>query len=244
MRNLILFIALSGCQRPRVYGEVHIHQFPGGAHPAALFVPRAARLTELSDTLVPDGEAAATVGRCRLYLPQNGPAIDAVDAGAVRVLGGSGIPQVVLQFLGAERGYQADSSFTMHQPVFAGGDILTFEGAEFRGTLRAPRPLELVGPAEPFSSRDLQIRWRPGNGDRVLVTLAASRRDGAYAILKCAAADQAGGLALPASLMGKLPPPPRDLQLEVRRDAIAHAASRDGVVILHVSWAISRHGSD
>jgi hypothetical protein len=246
-----------GChrRRPHVIGEVHVHQFEGGSHPAAFFVGKPRPLPAApTDTLVPDPAPVDSEGRCALYLPvPPSSELVPVDAGPVAITGGQLLPRINLALSAAGRAYLPDESFKMGMPVFAGGELLTYEGGgsagetlrrRFRGTLRAPMPLELLAPSGRITTRDLAIRWKPGTAERVLATLIVSRQDGTASIIKCSSEDAAGQLVIPPRLIRGLVAPPRDLQLEVRRDAISQAPSEGGAVILHASWAVVRLGSE
>jgi hypothetical protein len=247
MRAIAFLLALAGCSRaPRLYGEVHVHQFPGGSHPAALFL--AAGVPPVTgDTVVPDAAPLASAGGCDLFTPDRPPpAITApVDGGAVHIRGGRLAGAVDLRW-GRRSGYLAQPPFVPGTTVFAGGEPLEFSGdgataPAFHGTLRAPMPLELRAPDRLERLAGLVIEWVPGTAERVLVTAIASTSDGRFAVLKCVASDGAGRVTLPASLVERMPPPPRDLQLEVRRDAIGRAPPG---IILHASWALRLTGQE
>jgi hypothetical protein len=227
-------------------GEVHVHGFAGGVHPMALFVatPVAADRVD-GDSIVSYGSARE--GRCvftsSLDPPHTPP--DAVDAGALRILGGRGIDRVELAF-NPDNGYLPVGELPRRE-LFAGGEPLTFEAdggkaPAFRGTLVAPRPLEVVAPTAAtlrLGADGLTVRWQPDRAERIGVALIASRRDGRWGVVRCWADDDAGAFSFPRDLIAKLPPRPRDLQLEITRNQIVRAASAVAGtgVLLHASFA-------
>lgn len=251
-RALVCVISLSAACRhddlKQLVGEVHIHEFAGGVHPAALFVrtPTPAASVD-GDTVLVD-PAARRDGDCVIARSSDAPLADPpiVDGGKLRILGGAGIGHVELTMQGTS-GYLPIE--LPHRELFAGGERITIEaeGGEapaFRGSLMAPARLELLSPT--VLRLPLIVRWKPDRADRMVISLVASRSDGQWTALRCLAADAAGEFRFPSRLLTVLPPEPRDLQLEVRRDRIVRVptAQAGTGVILHASFAASLSGRD
>lgn len=238
VRRLCWLLALWGCgsSEARLYGEVHVHQLRDGAHPFALFLaePVAADSVE-RDTLIRDASMVARAdGGCRLVLSSSSVVVQptVVDGGAVRIRG----PLGELSLVFASGVYRTEPQTSQPPTVFAGGDEVSIEGREFSGRLRTPPRLELTRADELTS-----IAWTPATGSVIDLALAVSRVDGPWAVVRCRVADEAGQWSLPSSLFAELPLPPRDLQLEIERSAIARVRGRNGDgVILHASWSETR----
>jgi hypothetical protein len=239
-----------------LYGEVHVHQFRGGVHPGALFVaPPVAASATRGDSLFPPATTLQS-GRCTLTrspaqgdAPLPGPiAAGLADAGLVRIVGGAGIAEVDLALRLPEGSYLPASPLPPGRPIFDGGETLRISGAggasaaPFAGSLQAPRPLTLTAPAALAlaDGADLPIAWVADHASAVSATLVVSTSDGRWAIVACDSSDEAGQLALPAALLAALPPPPRDLQLEVSRDQIGVALGPvDTGVLIHAAYEVS-----
>jgi hypothetical protein len=244
MPRVWLLLALAGCSNgsERLVGEVHVHQFRGGAHPAATFLATAVEADSVErDSVVPDtSKVAASEGTCRVIVPSPcvppcGTPLQVVDAGLVRIAGG--LARLSLAFVdGIYRVEPTTSSVPM---VFAGGEVVSVDGEGFSGELRAPAPL-VISPSGGFDA----VTWEPSAATRVDVMLAVSRTDGAWAIVRCRMRDEDGAWQLSPSLAAWLPPPPRDLTLEVERSAILRVPGPRGGVILHASWADKREGHE
>ncbi|HZS37711.1 MAG TPA: hypothetical protein VFF06_12830 [Polyangia bacterium] len=242
-----------------LYGEVHVHQFPGGVHPAALFLRQAVAADGVTgDSVVPTAALPSRVeGPCTLTLPSTcappcGPVPAFADGGAVHVRGGHSDGDVTLAFDAATENYAATPPLARGAAIFSGGEMLSVsgDGAEapaFSGSVRAPVPLALAAPAQPLAAANgVTVAWTPDQSDRIAISLVASTTDGRFAVLQCFVADAPGSFALPSSLLAALPAPPRDLQLEVSRDFLAHVPSvksSDGVVV-HAGWAVTVTGHE
>jgi len=255
MRACFIALLLCSCGGDagvqRLYGEVHIHGFAGGSHPSALFLAVGTPVSSVDgDSILPgqppsDRAAGCTLfdGACTGCAPPPPP----VDAGPVHIRGGAGIADVELGFVAAQRTYLPGAP--VERAIFAGGESLAVDGdgavaPAFRGAVIAPAPLVLTAPSAPgLGDGDFEVAWPADVASRVDVQLVASTSDGRYAIVECVADDSAGRVALPGSLLRRLPPRPRDLQLEASRDQLTVAKSvqsGDGVV-LHAGYAVQLH---
>jgi hypothetical protein len=251
MRRLVALALLCGCGGSggthALYGEVHVHGFPGGSHPGALFVKQAVPAAQVAgDELIPDLTASASDGACTLSESNStgrrgSPAL--VDAGPVHITGGANIPDVELR--------DSSGSYLPATPVsgaiFAGGETLHVagDGAQapaFAGALEAPLPLVLTAPAGPgLGTGDFTVAWVAGSSTRVAITLIVSTADGRFALAQCIADDAAAQSVVPAALIAQMPAPPRDVQLEVSRDRIVWLPSAAGglAVIAHAGFEVS-----
>jgi hypothetical protein len=246
-------IIACGCHSgsmPRVtklVGEVHIHGFLGGVHPAALFVrtPVPADAVD-GDSIYEDGsskhEGSCVVTSSAAQSAQ--PPFQAVNAGPIRILGGAGIPRIDLAFKDEQETYLPVGELPRRE-LFTGGERLTIEadGAvapAFHGSFDAPARIEIVEPLTlTVPKQGLTVRWRPDHAERILLELIVSRRDGRWGVVRCKADDTAGHFTFPAKLVAGLPEAPRDLQLVVTRNQIVRVATAvEGTgVILHASYA-------
>src|SRR3954471_5530496 len=103
MRPWLLLAVLSGCAPPPevVYGEVHLHQFTGGSHPAAFFVAQPTpRSLVQGDSVLPSSPPAAVRGECALTTTTCARCVPPapVDAGTIHVRGGTQAPLIDLSF--------------------------------------------------------------------------------------------------------------------------------------------------
>jgi hypothetical protein len=253
--RLFLLVTLLSCREvtemKELVGEVHIHGFPGGVHPAALFVRPAtpSRAVEGDSVLV--DPSAQREGDCLVVRSSDAapPEPRTINGGALRILGGSGISRVDLELRG-DSGYVPVDDLP-HRELFAGGERITIvsEGAEapaFRGTIEAPRRLAIRAPRKLTRAAPLTVEWEPDHAERIHIGLVVSRGDGRWVAVRCHAADAAGRFTFPATLVAALPPAPRDLQLEVRRDQIVRVptATPSTGVILHASFAANLTGHE
>jgi hypothetical protein len=242
-----------------LYGEVHVHQFPGGVHPAALFLAQAVPAAPVSGDSVLETAAlpSRTDGPCTLTLPSTcappcGMPPSLVSGGAVHVRGGRGDADVTLAYDAPSQNYAAAPPIARGGSIFAGGELLAVSGdgaqaAAFAGSIRTPVPLALTSPAAPLAAANgVTVAWTPDQSDRVAISLVASTSDGRFAVLQCFVADAPGRFELPASLLAALPAPPRDLQLEVSRDWIARVPSVNAGegVLAHAGFALTLTGHE
>lgn len=223
-----------------VTAEVHLHQYERGSHASAGFIEgkvpfRAELVEQLVHFALPP---TAREGVCRLDVPSvceptcNGESqycnhgtcepftpLRFEDGGTVRVAG-STVGPITLTFDERVRIYRSDRSPL--QPLYAGGDRLTIDA-----TGRWPIHAEVVAPAMPslltpliFSEGAFDIRWdTPRSRDnQIHLQLVAVGKTGAAVYINCLDDDR-GTLTIPASMMARVPPPPRWLQLEVERRA-------------------------
>jgi len=237
----------SASRLSRLVGEVHIHGFPGGVHPAALFVGTPVRADRVDGDSVVDDGPARHEGSCQVgssSAPSALPTFHAVNAGLIRILGGAGVPRIDLDFKSEQALYLPVGELPGRE-LFSGGEQLTIEadGADapaFRGSLEAPTPVEITEPLQlSLPKQGLTVRWKPSHAERIVLELVVSKRDGRWALLRCKADDKAGQFTFPAKLVASLPEAPRDLQLVVTRNQIVRVAStvENTGVILHASYA-------
>jgi hypothetical protein len=260
----------------RLVGEVHLHQFPAGSHawagfpeaPVAVGDVHGDQLFEIDDPI------AAAEGACVLFVQPSCaagcagasycaaadrcaplPHVVDVDGGEVDATGSSLQPAIRMWFAGA------DSTYASEPPpgpanLFAGGEELVVTdgtlGFAFRARVEAPAPMVVTSPdltqPDVALSGALALRWTPGGADQVVVVLSDSAHDGEAAWVRCVTADL-GELDVPASLIGALPPAPRDLRIEVERDQERLVpVARDGAsglgVLLHASFTAWKNWSE
>jgi hypothetical protein len=252
MRASLVLLMLCGCHSsaPRavrkLVGEVHVHGFEGGSHPCATFVAAPVAADAIDGDTIVAPLAPLSRGSCMATTssdPVSSAQLKEVDAGPLRILGGRGIERVELAFESGV-GYRPVGAFP-RSPLFTGGEPLRFEadGAAapaFKGTLAAPARLDVTEPAPLTGVKNgLTVRWKPDRGERIVLTLTGSTSDGRWTVVRCRADDAAGAFTFPDAMLARLPPPPRDLQLGVSRDAIARVPTTvEGTgVILHASFA-------
>lgn len=243
MRRLLIASFLIGCsseelvaRAPGVVAEVHLHQYDFGSHAAAGFIEgRVPFRDELDEMLVNFAVPPALVeGACRLSVPQlcsptcaggthycsEGQCLPYQqlqfrDEGPVIVTGSSHVEKLTLTFNARARSYYADRPFSA--PLFAAGDLLTIEAATFRAEVRAPARPNLLTPLLLPSEGPYRVEWEPGQGT-IALKLHAAAPNGAAASIVCIDEDR-GSITVPASMLARVPPPPRTVQLEVERRA-------------------------
>lgn len=258
----------------RLTGELHLHQFPLGAHAWAAFVAEPIPVEKVNgDQLFSLGTAVtASEGACRLWRRPRCPAGCApgtyctandtctpvvnpayIDGGAIRVTGSRVKDPIQLWFEGAQTSYRADPP-PGQLPLFGGGELLRIDGGSgatrLQGVLAAPAPLTIKSPApdKPLhlpQDDALPVTWDPGVAALVVVAVSASTAEGDWANIRCVGPD-AGQLTVPPSLMGMLPPPPRTIRLEVERDnEVLLKTVTPGVGLLtHAAFSAWINGSD
>lgn len=248
-------------------GVIHLHQYALGAHPWADFTAVPVPLTEGSDELLTlDYPETATEGGCSLHVqptctPQCtgktwcaapdtcAPLVPSasVNAGVLRITGSLVAPELTFSFHEGSGGYV--STPPPGPPLFAGGETLTLAGGRdafaLAGNVVAPLPITLTAPdpAAPLRLPEggaLAIRWAKAGSDRVSVSLNAEAGVGRSAYIRCRGGDS-GAIDVPKALLAGLPPPPRDLRLEVERAGrrvIPTARAGSGVLFhaAHSTW--------
>jgi hypothetical protein len=138
-----------------------------------------------------------------------------VSAGTIDITGGQ---REISLAPGADNQYPPVSSSTAS--LFGGGEMILFDVRgdgdipAHQATIAAPAPatitMPLLGTPVPVDrTQDLPVAWTGGTGD-VVVTLNVSESDGVEVtrslVLQCELDAAAGAGALPASLLGMLPP--------------------------------------
>lgn len=224
-----------------VIAEVHIHQYGDGSHVAAGFGDHAVQLhPELDEQLVQYAyPPIAHDGVCDTYsIHRCDPACDGthqwcsdtnvcseyvplryVDGGPVVVTGSSLAPKITLTFDAKANYYRSDRPIELE--AFAPGDHLAVDvGGRFgfHADAIAPEDPILVEPSGSFSlgaPDAFFVSWK-GHGERITVRLTANTKSGETVWISCTDDDH-GSLVIPSSMIEKLPPPPRDLRLEVVR---------------------------
>jgi hypothetical protein len=224
-----------------VVAEVHVHQYGDGSHIAAGFSERAVPLhPELDEQLVQYAYAPiAHDGVCDTYsIHRCDPACDGthqwcsatnvcseyvplhyVDGGPVVVTGSSLAPKITLTYDPKANYYRSDRPLELE--AFAPGDKLAIDVGgrfAFHANANAPDDPILVEPSGTFSlgaPDSFFVQWK-GRGERITLRLTANTKSGETVWISCTD-DDAGALVIPKSMIEKLPPPPRDLRLEVVR---------------------------
>jgi hypothetical protein len=232
----------------RLDGELHLHQFPRGAHAWAAFVADSVPLGDVhSDQLVElDTAPTAAAGDCTLYLaPTCAPPCNAtswcsaantctalvpltyVDGGEVDVTGSSIVPTIRMWFTTATSTYDADPK-PGTALLFAGGELLQVSGGQgdyrLRGILHAPNPVIVMEPDLTVdvhfpNSGSMDIVWQGDAAQEMVLSISVSRSDGSFGLIRCVMPDT-GRLdgGVAASLLTALPPPPRSVRFELERD--------------------------
>src|SRR5262245_46285985 len=103
---LVLTLAAVACgsrsrSPEKLVGEIHVHGFPGGVHPAALFLAAGVNSNAVDGDSIVAPSAPLREGSCSSSSSSDviaPPGPSAVDAGALRILGGRGIGRVDLAF--------------------------------------------------------------------------------------------------------------------------------------------------
>ena len=219
-----------------VAAEVHIHQYERGSHASAGFIrSKVPYRPELDEQLVHFAlPPNAVEGSCRLDIPTpctptcNGQSeycshgacvpftpLQFENGGPVSVTGSS-IGPIALTFDERLRIYRSDRSPL--QPLYAGGDHLVVDAVG-----EWPIHAEVVAPAMPSLVTPLilpvgafTLQWEQPLAGEISVLLVAVGKNGDTVYIRCLDADR-GALTIPASMMARVPPPPRWLQLEVQR---------------------------
>lgn len=266
MRTLLLAALAVSCSTetlvPRkdgVVAEVHLHQYELGSHATAGFVRAPVPVREeLDEMLIHFATPATSVeGVCKLELPPNcTPScpgdteycsegrcvpykpLQFENGGPVRVLGSSSAKDFTLIFDPRNGRYRSDLAPTV--PLYAAGDRLRIEADTFAA--------ELVAPAMPVVHTPLvipegayELRWDKGDG-QIAARLYAVSPSGAAAFIVCLDDDR-GTMTLPASMIARLPAPPRTVTLNVERRArrkIQLAAGKLAVITVAATYTRDR----
>jgi hypothetical protein len=231
----------------QLVGELHLHQFPLGAHGWVAFVSDPVPLLDVhSDQLVVFETAPTQMeGVCTLYVtPTCTPEcaydqycyapgdcralvpVQYVDGGEVDIVGSRIVPEIRMWWDPSVASYD-----TYPMPgsalLFAGSEELHVDGGtgdyRLRGTLLAPALVDVLAPdlTQPLrldGSAPLDVRWTPDTATQMVLTLSASSDGlGGAAIIRCVTSDT-GTMTVPASLLAALPPSPRHERFELERD--------------------------
>jgi hypothetical protein len=246
-------------------GQIFVHQFPAGSHAWAAFTADPVSLAGYrSDQLITlEPRASLAEGACSLHrwprctvaCPSDSycsedekcaplPHPQWIDHGPITIDGGSRAPRIRLWFDGAI--YASDPAPGSVQ-LFVPGDTLSFAGNGFATTLPAPAlpAMQLEGALHFPTDRAYSIRWQSEASPAIVVNIIASARDGRAAFIRCATAD-VGALDVPATLMASLPPPPREIRLEVERyDERIIPTSTPGIgVLVRIAQTTWQRGED
>ena len=255
-------------------GEVHLHQFPDGAHAWTAFIEPPLPIQAMHGDSVTEVDTAATsiVGPCTLYMAPtcsrqcsdssfcyapndcaNLPSWTYIDGGPVQVTGSSVVPLIRMWWNASAAAYDADPApgFTH---LFAGGDDLELLGGSgpyaFTGDVPAPLPVSLISP-DPRAdflletNGPFEISWVSDHSDEIEILITAYATSGASAEIRCVTTDT-GAFTIPASLMRALPPPPRETRFEiVRNEQRVLPVARDGLgVYVHAAQSTWMNGQD
>jgi hypothetical protein len=270
---MILSGCTSGAVDPQpqsagIAADVHVHQFGVGSHVSAGFSTRAVPFhPELDEQLAEFVDRPArTDGPCALYVSHRcDPICDGthqycsganvcseyapipfVDGGPVVVAGSSLAPKITVTW-DPKGFYRSDRSPLL--PVFAGGESLVVDASgpfAFDAEATAPHDPQILAPTAGFhlGAQGLHVAWT-GQEARIAVRIAASTKSGDYGSIVCLDDDH-GALDLPSSLVAGLPPPPRDLHLEVERfdRRLVPLACAGEQASIYVAWTEFVEGTD
>jgi len=254
-------------------GEVHLHQFPLGSHPLALFVDEPVPIASMQgDSVVEiDPPPTAVEGACTLYLQPRCSACVAgemcvapevcapvprftfVDRGAVTVTGSAIVPAIRFWFDAATSDYLSTPP-PGATALFAGREQLRVRGGgeafAFDEYVPSPLAVTLTTPDPGAELRvptraAMPVAWKGEGGDAVEIVVFASSDDASSGFVRCSTTD-GGALTVPAPLVARLPQPPRATRVEVSRiEQRIVPTARAGVgVFLHVAQTAWMNGRD
>lgn len=180
--------------------------------------------------LAQGAQSATQIGPCTLWqgsrgapLPPPAPfSVADADLGTVTVVGASSGIDVFSRVHDPTDGPGYVSTLDADQPVFRGGEELTFDvtgGADFPAvhmTMTMPSPPILTLPSAPFTpGADYEAHW-PANDvlGKVTLTLTTESND-ASAVAVCTATD-VGAFTIPAAVTERLFPSQQDLEAHLR----------------------------
>ncbi len=225
-------------------GEVHLHQYSTGAHLSALFLdpPTPLAQTEFDSALPSVNAPVFDDGTCRVFVVRtctDCPALSVVDGGDVDV---AGLPRPVdLAFHRDLGGYD---DLVVDGQFLAGGAQakVTSLGSErvpaFEASVRIPQPIAPSTTLESGLAGGLEVGWTPAGGD-VKIALTVVPIAGDVAAVTCVADEAAGRFRMSDAALALLPPPPRQLQLEVSRYQLLDVPLGDGRgVVVHGGNAV------
>lgn len=230
-------------------GEVHIHQYPTGAHIEALFVdpPTPIEETDFDSTLPVRNPPILNDGDCRTYKiggcsSGDCRAPELVDGGRVRI---EGLPQAVdMSFLPQFGSYSdpvVDDGMFLRAGMVAkvtglgGGRVPPFESQ-----IDVPTPIVPTSTLESGIASGLEVSWTPaGDGSRVKLLLNVVPASGDGGTITCYVDEALGRYRLPDAAIALLPPPPHTLQLEVNRYRLVEVPiGAGGSIVMHSGFAV------
>lgn len=231
----------------KLVGEVHLHQFPLGAHGWAAFLPeeKGVPIESLAhDELVElETVPTATLDGCTLYVqPTCTPSCtgrticlapnvctpfapsELVDAGEVRVTGSREAPLIRLWFADAQSPYASDPPPGPRR-LFAGGERLQLAGGSgdyaFDGAIVSPMAVVVTAPDFGAPLRlavDAPLHVAwVSEASPHIVVTVSASSLDGRAATIRCSTSDNGALDVPRAFMAALPPRPRDVRLEVER---------------------------
>jgi hypothetical protein len=257
----------------QLVGEMHLHQFPDGAHAWAAFIDTPLPIHALRGDSVTEIDTAVTLieGPCTLYvLPTCAPGCASsayceapnqcaplpswkyVDGGLIQVTGSTTVPLIRLWFDASAGAYLANPAPGVGT-LFAGGEQLSIVGGAgdtaFAGELPAPTHVVVNAPDLtqlhlPVSGA-LDVTWVSEQTDEIEILTSATSNDGRSANIRCVTGDT-GSLAIPADMIAALPPPPRFTRLEIVRveQRIVPLAKAGTGIFVHAAQSTWANGRD
>lgn len=255
-------------------GEIHLHQFPAGSHAWAGFLPETLSVHHLhTDQLIElTFEPASRDGACALYVTPScqpqcatgtycaatgscraAPMPRYLDVGEIRVTGSRIVPAIRLFYDPVVTTYGSEPP-PGSALLWQGGEKLSVRGGRgdfaVAGFVNAPNPVRVTRPDLTVPLRfprdaALDLAWQADGANQMVITLHASTRDGRAAYIKCVTADT-GSLPVPKAMMAALPPPPRDIRIEVERseERILPIARRGVGVIARAAFSAWANGTE
>jgi hypothetical protein len=219
---------------------VHIHQYSDGAHLSALFIDPATPVARTSfDSALPaappmlydqNGCTAYSLGECE----NNGcPVPPLLDIGPVTL---DGLPMPIeLQW---DRSLEGYSDFTfLGSFVDPGADVQihaagTAKFGKVDGSVHIPAAWNPSSTLANGTAAGLEASWTPsGDGSNVRVLVSVLPNTGFGAVADCVVSEAKGQYRVPDDLMALLPPPPRQVQLELSRYRLVDLPIGDGRAI-------------
>jgi hypothetical protein len=256
-------------------GEVNLHQFPAGSDLWAAFLDPAPAIAEIQGESITeiDTQATGVEGPCTVFvLPLCDPSCAAgqycwsndsckpfprwtpVDAGAFVVTGSRELSLVRFAFDASAGGYVSDPAVGSNVQLFAGGEPLTLAGGEgdWSASTEVPAPMPVVldepSPQAPLhfpASGPMDLRWESAGADEMDVYLSVATNDAPGVQVRCVIGDT-GAFTVPADIVARFPPPPRQIRIELQRteQRIARAARPGYGLLFHVAFSAWLDGAD
>jgi hypothetical protein len=256
VRILLVFaslLALGACKAAdppvrSLAGEIHLHQYGDGAHLSALFIDPATPIERTSfDSALPaappslydrNGCTAFLLSEC----DNNGcPVPPPIDVGPVAV---EGLPMPIdFKYDQQLEGYDDYTIIGPFLPPGAEPEIHASGSARFpafSGSVKIPAEFNPSSTLMQGTSAGLEVSWTPSrDGSEVRVLVSVLPTMGTGAVASCQVDEALGQYRVPDDLMALLPPPPRQVQLELSRYRLANLPLGDGrAVVVHGGYSV------